>query len=245
MVIKILLLILPVIGGMLAASYTKKFVEQRFFPLLLNFSASFLLGVTVFHLLPELFGAHNHGISHVEEPSVFLTGFFILCGFFLQLLIDQFSRGVEHGHVHHHGKKANLWLIVISLSIHSLFDGSIVSGEHYERMIMPVMLHKFPAATVLASLILMETPSVKSKKFYLMMSIFGVAAPVGLFLTDSLHHMAFDHLIHWITAIVAGNFLHIAASLFLESRKEHKIKTNEAIAIFIGFILAATTIWFH
>lgn len=245
MILKLLLLVLPVAGGILAAIYTKKFVEKRFFPLLLNFSASFLLGVTVFHLLPELFGTHDHGIAHVEEPSVFLTGLFLLFGFFLQLLIDQFSRGVEHGHIHHHGKAANLWLIVISLSIHSLFDGSIVSGDHYERMIIPVMLHKFPAATVLASLILMEIPSVKSGKFYLMMAIFASSAPLGLLLTDQLHHMNLDHLIHWITAVVAGNFLHIAASLFLESRKEHKIKTNEALAIIIGFILAAITIWFH
>src|SRR5690554_4537411 len=90
-----------VLGGKLNI---KKFIQP-----LLSFSAAFLLGVSFLHLLPEAF-----------STSYASTGVFILIGFFLQLVLDYFSGGIEHGHIHVDKSKVGKnfpWLIVFSLCL--------------------------------------------------------------------------------------------------------------------------------
>ena len=60
--------------------------------LLLAFSGSFLLSLTVMHLLPELYVDKNQSI-----------GLFIMLGILFQIVLEFFSKGAEHGHVHGHG----------------------------------------------------------------------------------------------------------------------------------------------
>ena len=59
--------------------------------LLLAFSGSFLLSLTVMHLLPELYVTNNSSI-----------GLFIMLGILFQIVLEFFSKGAEHGHVHGH-----------------------------------------------------------------------------------------------------------------------------------------------
>ena len=61
--------------------------------LLLAFSGSFLLSLTVMHLLPELYVSNNSRI-----------GLFIMLGILFQIVLEFFSKGAEHGHVHGHDK---------------------------------------------------------------------------------------------------------------------------------------------
>src|SRR5687768_11372633 len=74
--------------------------------LLLAFSGSFLLSITFLHLLPETF-----------EELGSEAGFYLLVGFFIQLLIQRFTHGIEHGHVHldHHGHHISLTPILAGL----------------------------------------------------------------------------------------------------------------------------------
>ena len=59
------------------------------FKLLLSFSGAYLLSVTVFELLPEVYAEAIDGI-----------GIFIMLGLLLQILLEFVSKGVEHGHLH-------------------------------------------------------------------------------------------------------------------------------------------------
>ena len=61
--------------------------------LLLAFSGSFMLSLNVMHLLPEVYASHNHKI-----------GVFIMIGILFQIILEFFSKGAEHGHVHGHAK---------------------------------------------------------------------------------------------------------------------------------------------
>ncbi len=112
--------------------------ERRSIKLLTAFSGAYLLAVTVLHLLPEAF----------REPKSSI-GFFILGGFFLQILLDYFSQGIEHGHVHlpahanhdnSHGAehdhsqgacthKSVPWGMMIGLCVHAFIEGMPL-GEH-------------------------------------------------------------------------------------------------------------------
>ena len=77
--------------------------------LLLAFSGSFLLSLTVIHLLPEIYESKNGRI-----------GLFIMVGILFQIILEYFSQGAEHGHVHGHSKMEHIpWLLFISLCIHA------------------------------------------------------------------------------------------------------------------------------
>jgi len=62
--------------------------------LLLAFSGSFLLSLTVMNLLPDVYESH--------VPNI---GLFIMMGILFQILLEFFSKGAEHGHVHGHARE--------------------------------------------------------------------------------------------------------------------------------------------
>src|SRR5210317_1792916 len=88
--------------------------SKQLLKLLLAFSGAFLLSVLIFELFPELY-------EHQDPKQM---GLFILLGILLQIVLEFFSKGAEHGHVHLHPQKTIFpWLLFISLSIHALFEG--------------------------------------------------------------------------------------------------------------------------
>ena len=60
--------------------------------LLLAFSGAFLLALTLFDLLPEVY-------EHLNYKA---TGLLIMGGILLQIILEFFSKGAEHGHIHAH-----------------------------------------------------------------------------------------------------------------------------------------------
>ena len=81
------LLFASVIAGAIVVEIFKP-KKGRNIQILLTFSGAYLLAVSVLHLLPELF-RHNHS-EHI--------GLYILGGFLIQIVLEYFSQGIEHGH---------------------------------------------------------------------------------------------------------------------------------------------------
>ena len=69
-------------------------ISKKNFKVILAFSGSYLFSITVIHILPELFH---------DAKDITITGTYVLAGFFLQMILEFFSSGVEHGHIHHSG----------------------------------------------------------------------------------------------------------------------------------------------
>ena len=90
----VILSLAPLLGGM--ATYFFSPSNKTALKLLLSFSGAYLFGVTVIHLIPETFSSADH-----------MAGAFVMLGFFIQLILEQFTSGVEHGHIHkpHHSGK--------------------------------------------------------------------------------------------------------------------------------------------
>jgi len=120
-----LLFISVLVGGALAFLFRQG--TKPTLVLLLSFSGAYLLGITVLHLLPGAFAETN------ASP-----GYWILAGFLVQLLLEQFSRGVEHGHVHVHerGHTAMAIQVMIGLSLHAFLEGLPLShyGEFHNAL---------------------------------------------------------------------------------------------------------------
>ncbi|HIC30650.1 MAG TPA: ZIP family metal transporter, partial [Flavobacteriaceae bacterium] len=89
--LNIILPILSVVLGFLIVLIFKP-KKSTNLKLLLAFSGAFLLSITVFNFLPEVYHHHH------DKP----IGLFIMAGILLQIVLEFFSKGAEHGHVHIH-----------------------------------------------------------------------------------------------------------------------------------------------
>src|SRR5262245_21054929 len=117
--------------------------NERWLRLLLSFSGSFLLGIAVLHMLPELYMENGAAI-----------GLWLLAGFLLQVILEFFSHGIEHGHMHVHEEHAIPLMMLASLCMHSFVEGmpfadARVSGDL--PFLVGVLLHKAPMAIALAA----------------------------------------------------------------------------------------------
>ncbi|MFH4968179.1 ZIP family metal transporter [Gaetbulibacter sp. M240] len=191
--------------------------------LLLSFSGSFLLALTLFELLPEVY----------EHMSSKLTGLFIMCGILLQIVLEVFSKGAEHGHIHIHKEVTVFpWLLFISLCIHSFLEGFPI--HNHNDMVYGVLVHKIPIAT-LVSLFLFRS-GFNKVKIIGFLTIFTIMTPLGTLVSNTAN--LDPQLAYSINAMVIGIFLHISTTILFESGDGHKFHLSKFIAILLGVGIA-------
>ena len=190
--------------------------------LLLAFSGSFLLSLTVIHLLPEVYESHNHAI-----------GIFIMVGILFQIILEFFSKGAEHGHVHGHDKLTQMpWLLFFSLCLHALLEGFPVS--HHHELALGIAIHHLPIAIILTTFFLNAELN-KTALFFFMLS-FAVMTPLGTFVSDSFPLL--KEYYTEITAVVIGILFHISSTIIFESSEGHKFNIAKISMIIFGIALA-------
>ena len=206
-----------------------------FSKLLLSFSGAYLFGLIFLHLLPEIY----------EEAS-WEIGAFVLLGFLLQLALDYFSKGIEHGHAHLHGNKFPI-AIFIGLCLHSFFEGMPILNysstgnlEMNYSLISGIMIHKIPIAIVLAGLLKQQFSLGKSLAY---ISIFAITLPLGSLTSISIAKIVQDtaHYEHIVLAIVVGIMLHVSTTILYESDEAHKFNIKKVASILLGFAMAYFT----
>ncbi|MDO5971822.1 ZIP family metal transporter [Flavivirga aquimarina] len=211
-----------VILGVLIASFTKTKKSWNT-KLLLSFSGAFLLALTLFELLPEVY-------NHLDTK---LTGLYIMCGILLQIVLELFSKGAEHGHVHiHKNETAFPWLLFISLCIHSFLEGFAIH-EHND-MVYGVLIHKIPIATIISMFLFQSNYNKIQISIFLL--IFACMTPLGTVISHTSEMVT--HYAHSINAIVIGIFFHISTTILFESGDGHKFNLSKFIAIILGIVVA-------
>ena len=197
--------------------------KQANLKLLLAFSGAFLLSITVFHLLPSLY----------EHDNASKIGLFIMLGILLQIFLEFFSKGAEHGHVHYHSKQ-NLfpWVLFISLSIHSILEGFPI--HTHETVVYGIVVHKIPIAIILTSFFM--TSQLGNVKTLLFLTLFAVMTPLGTFLSE--HVEALLQYSTQLTALVVGIFLHISTTILFESSEGHKFNITKLVVIVLAIAVA-------
>lgn len=232
-------LVLSVLGGGLLVLWIGS-TNEKVMKILLAFSGAFLLGISFLHLVPEAY-----------ESNARNAGIFILCGFLFQLLLEFFSEGIEHGHIHlHHGQSRFPVVIMISLCIHAFVEGiplerEIHGAQHLghdhgdHSLLIGIVLHNIPVSLALMTMFLKSGLSVSKSLIWLM--IFATMGPLGAFLG---HFFGAEISLYWqdffdITlAIVIGMFLHISTTILFESTEGHRFNLVKMIAIFLGVVMA-------
>lgn len=190
--------------------------------LLLAFSGSFLLSLTVMHLLPEIYESAN--------PNI---GLFIMLGILFQIILEFFSKGAEHGHVHGHEVMTQIpWLLFISLCLHAFLEGFPVS--HHQDLAIGIAIHHLPIAIILTTFFI--NASLNKKAIFFFMITFAVMTPLGTILSDYLPILNVYYT--EITAIVIGILFHISSTIIFESSEGHKFNIAKVSMIVIGIALA-------
>ncbi|TXE19618.1 ZIP family metal transporter [Psychroserpens burtonensis] len=217
-----LLPILAVGIGVILAFITKK-DKLSYTKLLLSFSGAFLLALTLFDLLPEVY-------HHLEAKT---TGLFIMGGILLQIILEFFSKGAEHGHVHiHKDETAFPWMLFISLCLHSFLEGFPIH-EHND-MVYGVLIHKIPIAALISAFLLQS--SFSKIQIISFLVVFTIMTPLGTFISNA-SEISTDYLT-MINAIVIGIFFHISTTILFESGEGHKFNLSKLIAIILGVGIA-------
>lgn len=215
-----IVLILSVIIGSVSVLFTKP--TKNFIQILLTFSGAYLLSITILHLLPEVYQSNIKNI-----------GLFILLGILIQSILENLSKGIEHGHVHSNKYLKEVpWLLFFSLSLHAFFEGIPLGKDAI--LLWAIVIHKIPIAIVLTTFLIQS----KLNKKYIIGFIlfFAFMSPLGYLACESIPF--FNKYMNEITAIIIGIFLHISTIILFESSKNHSYNFKKLIAIILGFAIA-------
>ncbi len=229
----LILFIMPLLGGTIAFMF--RMVKQQQLKLFLAFSGAFLFSITILEILPSIF-------SHSGSASI---GFFILVGFFFQIAIEQFTRGIEHGHVHTHEQSKGIpFMVIAGLCLHSFIEGmpmgnnTILDENQRHNLIYGIALHEAPAAFALITLL--RQHQVRSLLLIAVLIIYSSMSLMGIAWSHTLTSIIKipDTLFENILAIVVGTFLHISTTILFENSTNHRFGLYKTIAIGIGVGLA-------
>lgn len=219
---KYLLPVIAIAVGVIIASVTKK-QKSIGTKLLLSFSGAFLLALALFDLLPEVY-------HHLEAKQ---TGLFIMCGILLQIILEFFSKGVEHGHAYANKEGEQFpWILFISLCIHSFLEGFPI--HQHNDMVYGVLIHKIPIAALLTTFLFQSKYSKVQIIGFLV--IFTAMTPLGTYISNNTV-LATEYL-DIVNAIVIGIFLHIATTILFETGEGHKFNLSKLVVICLGISMA-------
>ncbi|MBC9912283.1 ZIP family metal transporter [Chitinophaga varians] len=237
----ILILLATLAGGVIPMTIRR--INANFTIYLLAFTGAFLFGVTIMHLLPEVY----HELGHS-------AGIYIVLGFFLQVFLQQLSHGMEHGHTHLPGENHHhiaVTPLLLGLSIHAFMEG-IPLGFKYEdqsalpSLMMGVAAHKVPEALTLITVMIHAHKS--KTQLWQILTAFAVVTPAAAILAWWMGNR-FDivsHYLLYVVALVIGAFLHISTTIFYESgTKHHELSSKKVLAIATGLVLAFLTLIFE
>ncbi len=210
--------------------------------LVLSFSGAYVLGISLLHLMPSVYAEAGTN-----------AGLWILLGFFIQLALEQLSKGIEHGHIHPHAASGFAYSIMLGLCLHAFIEGLPLhdydefyhaqhGAEHSaNHLFYGIILHKAPAAFALAIVLLWS--NVKRLFIWLNLVVFAAMSPLGAF-TASLFTINLE-VVGNLVAVVIGSFLHISTTILFEADdgRQHRIPWRKMLAIAGGLVIAMLTLY--
>jgi len=259
-------------------------ISNKNLKLLVAFSGAFLLSLTFNELIPQIYSGldlvhgveehvhdencdddhdhehhhhtasgHDHGHSHGNTSKI---GLFILLGFFIQLVLDYLTKGVEHGHMHtkcpnneehdheHHSAGISFIPVLIGLSLHSFLEGmplakGFESPALQNHLLLGIVIHNIPIAIVFMSLLIQNNLS--KLMSILLLTVFALSGPAGVLASNILgsHFVAdMQMFFKFSMAIVVGIFLHIATTILFETDENHRFNLIKFAVIVIGALAA-------
>jgi len=223
------------IGG-LAIFLLKKDNSNRL-KLVLSFSGAYLFAITILHLMPDVYKSGN--------PEI---GLYILGGFLLQIIMEQFSEGIEHGHIHKHHHQHYIFPIGImgSLCLHAFLEGMPLAQKQHTELVFGIALHHIPAAFALGSVLLQN--NLGKSRIIALLILFAAMSPMGYWLSFEIGRGEIGNIEEYfdrIMGVVIGIFLHISTTILFESSVDHKFNLKKMVAVLLGVGIALIGFYLH
>ncbi|MEO5673525.1 MAG: ZIP family metal transporter [Chitinophagales bacterium] len=218
----------PLLGGVVALLFREQAAAN--YKLVLSFSGAFLFTIILLHLFPAVFQ---------NSPD---AGLFVLIGFFIQILLEQLTQGIEHGHFHPHEQSGSYIVpLIAGLSLHSFLDGIPLSSDQVMRethhaLLYGIFIHKIPEGFALASILIIS--NYRNSRIGLYLSLFALVAPLAMLLGNYFQQYQ-AALLNSLIAVALGSFLHVSTTILFESEnKSHRFGWKRIGAILVGGGLA-------
>lgn len=236
-ILLILILFIPAFASGIAVFFVQK-KGTSFLKLILSFSGAYLFSITVLHLIPHVYQSTN------TSPEV--LGIYVLAGFLFQLFLEQFSQGIEHGHIHtdndhdHHNHRFPIG-IMFSLCLHAFLEGMPLAATHQTELALGISIHHIPAAFALGSILI--STHLKKNTILITLALFAAMTPFGFLLSKAISAGEVGNIQQYfdkIMAVVIGIFLHISTTILFESGSidHHKFNKKKMIAVIAGVAIA-------
>ncbi|AZI68165.1 zinc permease [Kaistella daneshvariae] len=224
------LLILSVLVGVFLGKFFGN--REKFAKNLLIVSAGFLITICLNEVFPQVYAKEHSNI-----------GLWVIGGVVLQMLLENLTKGFEHGHFHHHTEGKNILpvALMIGMFIHAFLEGIPLANE--TEVLSPyltgILVHNLPISFILGAFL------VKNRNFspsaLLIISLFALASPLGVILGKYFNP---EWEIYFL-AVVGGIFLHISSVIIFESSKNHNVDWRKIGLVMLGTLLAMTGHLFH
>ena len=227
------------------------------------FGGAFLFASCFINLVPHMFlGDDPH--RFVTPGIHFKIAAAVMLGFLIQLLLEQLTKGAEHGHnhcpcceeeheaeEHHHehhphaGHCHNASIhpvtgLIIGLSIHAFLEGMPMidlDGDIHQGLLYGIVLHNIPIALVLVGLFMHN--GYGFWKSLMLLSIFAVMTPLGSLC--NLYLMPDNEVLQsLLMGVVVGILLHVSVSILFD-HDHNNFSWAKFALILVAFIAAYFT----
>lgn len=206
--------------------------NKKWISFLLSAGGAYLIAIIFTHILPELF--------EVMDPHK--AGIVLLIGYLLQILLENYSKGIEHGHSHGSQNKKALTITFAALCIHALVEGmplaSILNGNTIgfdQQLAVGIMLHKIPVAITLSTMLLKS--GLKKNQAFLMLLGFIFSTVLGSALQLLIGNQFAENAeinMFYSLGLTIGILLHVSTTILMESSESHRLTSKRLIVISIG-----------
>ncbi|MET4080211.1 zinc and cadmium transporter [Pedobacter sp. UYP30] len=221
-----LLLGSALLGGLSVFVFKKN--QHNNLKLILAFSGAYIFSITILHILPDVYQSN--------VPNV---GLFILGGFIFQVLLEQFSSGLEHGHIKNNTEKEVFSLgIMLSLSLHAFLEGMPLSANSSSELVYGIALHHIPVAFALGSVLLSK--GVSNQNTVLLLIAFACMSPLGYLFSFELNRgiVGLHNFYPYALGMAIGILLHISTTILFESSPDHRFSRKKTMVVLLGVGIA-------
>jgi zinc transporter ZupT len=247
-----------VLGGLILFPSKLHANYRRFLRYLLALGAGFMLGVTLFEMLPKaitVWQKDNPGsVENLAVPMALLLFGYLLTQFFEHTIAPHFHLGEEmHCDEHDHETIAasTAYTAVGGLLVHTFFDGvSIAAAAQIDFKVgllvfVAIFLHKLPEGFTIGSMVLAAGKGFK--QVMVTTSLIGMTTLVGV-LAFYFVGANLGFTINYALPLAAGVTLYVAASDLIPEVNHHggrnplvSLSVFAGVALFFGahFILHA------
>jgi zinc transporter ZupT len=201
--------------------------DKRWIYLLLSAGGAYLIAILFTHILPELF-------EHLGQQA----GYALLIGFMLQILLENYSKGIEHGHAHATSSRTALMISYAALCLHALVEGMPLASALFDSVIqfdreltVGIMLHKIPVAITLSSLLIRS--GIQKHQAMLWLAFFILCTVIGSGLQQWIGQSS-EEMMFISLGLTVGILLHVSTTILFESSDHHKLSPKRIAVIALG-----------